>query len=1275
MPNEKIPPSFRKKRRLGLIALTPIMATMALSPQFTQAAAAKSAITATAKYDTKIGKVVVAGKTATTISAGAKVTAYDATNNIILYTSNSNAKNAFSMQLLGATSVPCMVRLEVINPKDNSQSQVLLPVTGADASCKTVPVCGITKPVSDTEITVGSSLTFASETTKTGSYVWSMGDGSADETQATVNHKFTDAGKYRVQLAVTNNGMQCTDEIMVSVVPPAGTNPNPKVSEQPQPALASAMPKGAANDTNAVVVLPFEETGMQGGSQITLPYNPLTPYNALNAQVIKKLPSKPAILDKSEVELSYSAASNPKDPAGKDSINSTSQNMFTGGKSGVNFDPKTTTCDTGCVAAKTETKLIPGQDFVDAGIAKSEFWDRNHQNYTTDGVQRGQNIFDSHNTVTLNGVKQITKPDEGRRGFVDLGKGVKAMPGIANPYKTNDPQKLDYNADQAAFVAQNIPASSVDDQGRVNPYPLMRVEAKSQGKVIAKTDVVYTTASETRCRECHAKGEIAGDANVWRTPVVETELRNADGTPGPATGEGSFKRSNTPTTIPADKANTLDGFKEFGYGAAIHNAFNETHVEYNLFGGTAPFSSVPATTKLEFDANGVRKDRVSESRYWNLKTNTACQKGDADCKLQIKLKFKAAEDYGDKTDWRAQEKAALFNTELLHDYMTKYYGQYSGPGIKKITDLKNVGVTDPTKLVKQFSTGYATTFSDQSEEKLSGPLSAQCAGHHTSQVKADFGAGAQAYQGSLSNFSNTMHAFHGKMQVYKEDVAKGADNQPHKKGDLIRDDRGHPVMYGGRGWDGMFFDNNNVRQKAAGTVKVDTADPAENTAANDSSNDLLTNPAQAGTKDDPRNLWDTKKNDWDPDTFKMHPKGELLYKFGGSVPMEENCAKCHTGKTEKSYRDVHHAAGLKCDSCHSDMLAVGNSYRNEKYNYNLTAAGALGEDNPNTLTIADTRRPWIDQPDCGSCHIGDGNIKKEGDKNQKNVFSSGVLKQAWKEGDKSGASMFPIDARFAIVPLKENRLEKATATDADVTAGLAAKKGDTIFTKKPLSQSLYRKSSDVHGSGANGALTCSTCHGGSHSVWPNADPNANDNQTAKQLQGYDGNIAECSVCHVKDDFKTGLVATDGGTSGLGVAQGMRDGKVVDSSSAKAFLAGPHGMHPVGDLSWYSNNSTGKPNGGWHASFTRKAGPDGEDQCAACHGADHKGTRLSKSLVDRTLTNGKGKAIKIAKGQVIGCDLCHTMAKSFNGAPNGVAKLHAPNAPELIGTHTGAVGGH
>ncbi|MEQ1530516.1 MAG: hypothetical protein ABL925_14470, partial [Methylococcales bacterium] len=1023
-----------------------------------------------------------------------------------------------------------------------------------------------------------------------------------------------------------------------------------------------------SNDKDAYVVMPFEDTGMEGGSQVTLPFNNLNPYNALNAQVLQKIPHKPGIISADRLSVYYSAASNDLDPFGKNSINSTSQNIFADKSIGSNFNPDTTTCVWSCLpvynadgSIKTPgkaTNLIDGHDYIEASLAKSEFWDRSYQPWdkktgaANPTTQYGQAGIDGHNRITINGEQTMTKPDQGIAGHVDSGKGKRAMPGVAKPYQVNEPQQFDYSSDQDAFVAQNIPASDVDDQGRINPYPIMRVEAKLGSERVAATDAVYTTASETRCRECHLKGEIAANDQVWRTPVHESELRNADGSAGPATGKGNFPEGKTPETIPALSGDLLKDFTEYGYGPAIHNRFDDEHVA--LPG--KKIDNRPPGVGADYDINGIRKDRVVDSRFWNLATDQACSKGDADCKLQIRLRFKGAEEYGNKDDWRAQEKAALYNTALMHDYMTKYYYNQAYSGL------------DPSKASKTF----ATTFADQVEEKGKNSLGAACAGHHTSQLKADIGAGAQSYQNGLSNFSGTMHAFHGKMQVYKDKVSAGADGKAHEKGELIRDQRGHPIMYGGRGWDSMHFDEDNIRQKAAGTVKPDgsLADP---------------------TKADPRNMWNLVKNNWAPDKFPMHTQGELLYQFGDKVAMDKNCTNCHTGKTEKAYRDIHHSAGLKCENCHGDMLSVGNSYPNELYNYALTAGSQrLGEDDPKQLTQLDFRRYWIDEPDCGSCHMGDA---KHGD------FSAGAMKSGWDDHDKAKASRMSMNARFAVMPHYEERPEKATAAQADVDAGLAAKVGDTFYKKVKLSQALYRKSADVHGSGANGDLTCSTCHGGSHSIWPNQDPNANDNLTAKQLQGYEGNIAECSVCHIKDDFKTGLVATDGGAKNLGVAQGVRDGKVVDpygktadgsqGIAGRAYLAGPHGLHPVADEYWYrnaegaaENTKAAAYNGGWHNDMAKMPGPDGEDQCAACHGANHKGTRLSKSLTDHIFKNAKnGKDVKVVKGQVIGCDLCHTLRKSFVGAPNPnsptgdwpAAKDHTPPMPEPFDSNNGDTG--
>ena len=1199
-------------------------------------AAPKPKLNAIAKIDRKTSKLLITGRTSA-LPPNQLVSVYDAEDHRLMFSGQTNEKSRFSFTL-SEDAPPCRVQLE------SNGLEVSAPVIGTNRSCKAAPACSIAG--GDRSVTLGAAVNLeAKSKTKLMSFDWNFGDGAKDTDKALASHTFKAPGLYRVTATgETKDGKVCMDSVTVSVVPGAGTNPYPKVAESgDRPALGSGMPSAdGKNDVGALVIFPFEDTGMEGGSQINIPYNVMVPYNALNAQVIRKVEHKPKILDDSEaISVNYSAASNPLDPVGADSINSTSQNLFVDGFAGANFDPVATAANAASTGA---TAYLDNHAFTEAVIAKTEFWDKVHQpnaSIVTPAVaEKGLSQADTQNAYTP--AKPLVQPDQGLRGSADKGAGVRAMPGIADPYKVNDPQGMVYNSDQRSFVAQNIPATSVDDKGRVNPYPLMRVEAKVDDSRVAATDAVYTTASETNCRGCHTKGEKGADDKVWRTPVRITELKNEDGSPGPATGAGSFPLpSNYPATIELT-GDPIADFKKYGYGPAVHAIFN------GKFDLNPNQPMVAPGITLNFDDNGLRTDRVAESRW--LKPDGATEptnpSNDPTWRLQIRLKFKDASDYGEDT-WQNQEKAARWNAMLVHDYMTPI----------------------------NYNNARDDVFTDYVDDKFTSRNAvSMCASHHTSTQKYDAGSGAVSTITTLSQFTRTAHAFHGKMQVYKRDVAanESADHQAHKKGDLIRDGRGHPIMYGGRGWDSVHLDEEGMylTKDANGEFTVKSTIPVF-----------------------------AERNNWDPDQFPAHALGEKLFPVGENVPMEKNCLTCHTGQTEKSYRDIHHSAGLKCDSCHGDMLAVGLVYPNEKYNGNLLMGGSLGVDDPHTLTSVDFRRQWLDEPDCGSCHVGDANLAKEGDAGLKNFFSPGALKQAWQDGDPSAASMHPVNARFAVMPTKYSMPEKVAATANDVAAGalntdgVAAKEKDTIYRNRDVSVALYRKSGDVHGSGTT-VLNCSACHGASHGVWPNKDPNANDNVTARQLQGYDGNIAECSTCHIKDDFKTGLVATDGGKSNLGVAQGVRDGDPVSPvNSQRAYLAGPHGMHPVGDEYWYkhaqvagSNSSSGKHNpdlnGGWHNDMAKKPGPDGEDQCAACHGDNHKGTRLSRSLVDRELINSKGKKIKVAKDQVIGCDLCHSLKKSFTGAPNPSApnggwpkaKLHAPPMPESVSAPIGGGGG-
>ncbi len=57
--------------------------------------------------------------------------------------------------------------------------------------------------------------------------------------------------------------------------------------------------------------------------------------------------------------------------------------------------------------------------------------------------------------------------------------------------------------------AEGIPISPYDDARNKNPYPMMRLIAKSGSTPIATNDIVLPVSDEMDCRACHASGTMA----------------------------------------------------------------------------------------------------------------------------------------------------------------------------------------------------------------------------------------------------------------------------------------------------------------------------------------------------------------------------------------------------------------------------------------------------------------------------------------------------------------------------------------------------------------------------------------------------------------------------------------------------------------------------------------------------------------------------------------------------------------------------------------------
>ena len=149
--------------------------------------------------------------------------------------------------------------------------------------------------------------------------------------------------------------------------------------------------------------------------------------------------------------------------------------------------------------------------------------------------------------------------------------------------------------------------------------------------------------------------------------------------------------------------------------------------------------------------------------------------------------------------------------------------------------------------------------------------------------------------------------------------------------------------------------------------------------------------------------------------------------------------------------------------------------------------------------------------------------------------------------------------------------------------------------------SLYRFSA------GHGGLQCEACHGSTHAEYPSS--HRNDNLQSIALQGHSGVLSECGSCHPAGVPTTGN--------------------------------GPHGLHPIGEA--------------WVESHGDVVGDDGGGVgtagCTVCHGADYRGTVLSRSRADRTLLAGDFGAKQFWRGFQVSCYSCHNGPGSESPSPN------------------------
>jgi hypothetical protein len=221
----------------------------------------------------------------------------------------------------------------------------------------------------------------------------------------------------------------------------------------------------------------------------------LPPYNVVHAQVLLK-GAKPTLLDNSTVDVVYSAASNPSDPALAHAPvlaadGSVFKANFWGNLGGYApfYPPGVLATFFPSALGRVDIGLpVPDDEMLYLGTGK---------------LQLSQQTMPSVTQLTIDPVTHVP---------ISL---------VTKPYAANAPQSFKtfetswplftsfafgyvaHNVDW--FAAEGIPLTTFDDIGRENPFPLMRVQARSKttGATLASLDTVVPVSGETNCKTCH----------------------------------------------------------------------------------------------------------------------------------------------------------------------------------------------------------------------------------------------------------------------------------------------------------------------------------------------------------------------------------------------------------------------------------------------------------------------------------------------------------------------------------------------------------------------------------------------------------------------------------------------------------------------------------------------------------------------------------------------------------------------------------------------------
>ena len=316
--------------------------------------------------------------------------------------------------------------------------------------------------------------------------------------------------------------------------------------------LVSGKASAALTDHD-YAVLAANDLGMHCADLDYKIFSILPPFNVVHAQVIRvgDADRLPIVMDDSKIDVRYSATSSPTDPAGSNSINTTSANLP--GVFKTNFWQQTNA--TVSLPGSNNKKTLGGFGYaplypnVLAGALLNPPVDLS-------SACKKPHASDPLLSTGCPSILEVFEPIDADAGLPvpaldaliagTLAVDQQHMPGVANTAQHFDRFIIDqpfFTAfgfgqvvpDANWWSAEGIPIMPVDDAGTINAYPLMKVAAHDAQTAteLASLDVVLPVASEANCQNCHADVNDAGNGAASNFASVSFEIVPSSAAPGP----------------------------------------------------------------------------------------------------------------------------------------------------------------------------------------------------------------------------------------------------------------------------------------------------------------------------------------------------------------------------------------------------------------------------------------------------------------------------------------------------------------------------------------------------------------------------------------------------------------------------------------------------------------------------------------------------------------------------------------------------------------------